>query len=153
MPPTTLRVCRALRCSLAVVAVVWSRDARAQVTVSGSPAQMTISTAVAGGVPNSVSNSTTTYTVTKPASGSWTITAQLNTTMPVGVTLTMSISAVKGAASAGPVTLTTAPVKVVTGITKRQASQGITYTLSATLAAGVVPVQTRRVTLTAIAAP
>ena len=142
------------KCAAVVaLAAFWSSAAQAQITVSGDPALMKISAAVAGGTPASVSNALTTYTVTKPGSGSWTITAQLNTVMPAGVTLTTSFAASSGAASAGTVTLTTAAVKVVTGITKKQSNETITYTLSATPAAGVVSLQTRRVTLTAVAAP
>jgi hypothetical protein len=42
---------------------------------------------------------------------------------------------------------------MVTTITKKMSSQAITYKLSATAAAGVVPLQTRTVTLTLISTP
>jgi hypothetical protein len=42
---------------------------------------------------------------------------------------------------------------VVTGVTQRMFGQVITYNLSATAAAGVVPLQTRIVTLTQINTP
>jgi hypothetical protein len=69
------------------------------------------------------------------------------------VTLNITLAANNGAASTGVQTLTTSPVSVVTGIRRRELGQKITYTLSATAAAGVVPLQNRHVTLTAIAAP
>lgn len=136
-----------------VVLALWSRDARAQITVSGSPAELTINAATAGSAPAAVQNSSTTYTVKKPASGSYEVTAALNLAMPTGVTLTVQLAANNGAASAGAVTLGTMARTVVTGITKKISAQPITYTLSATPAAGVVRVQTRVVTLTCIAMP
>ena len=129
------------------------RTVEAQISVSGSPAQMTVSAAIAGSAPIAVSNALTTYTISKPGSGSWTITAQLNSPMPAGVTLTVDLAVSGAAVSAGVVTLTTAPANVVTGIRAKINGRSITYVLSATSAAGVVPVQTRIVTLTAVAAP
>lgn len=142
------------RCAAVVaLAAFWSSASQAQITVSGDPALMKISAAVAGGAPTSVSNALTTYTVAKPASGSWTVTAQLSAAMPAGVTLTINLAVSGVAVSAGVVTLTTAPVNVVTNIRGKISAKSITYSLSATTAAGVVSSQTRRVTLTAVAAP
>jgi hypothetical protein len=150
-PATTVR--RFMRAAVILAAAVWSRDARAQVTVSGSPAQLTISTATAGSAPNAVTNSNTSYSVTKPPAGnSYEITAYLSAAMPTGVTLTIALAG-GTAASAGTVTLSTTPQMVVTSITKKLTSEPITYTLSATPAAGVVPVSTRRVTFTVIQIP
>jgi hypothetical protein len=72
--------------------------------------------------------------------------------MPAGVTLTITLAASRGV-SAGAVTLSTVAQNVVTGVTARMFGQVITYTLSATAAAGVVPLQTRIVTLTQINTP
>jgi len=128
-------------------------EARAQISVSGTPAQMTVSTAIAGSAPVAVTNSTTTYSVTSnPSTGHFAITASVNTPMPAGVTLRVALAASKGA-SLGAVDLVTTAQNVVTGITGRMFGQRITYTLSATAAAGVVAVQTRRVTFTLINTP
>ncbi|MFI5246239.1 MAG: hypothetical protein ACHQQR_13480 [Gemmatimonadales bacterium] len=121
--------------------------------MSGSPAQMTVSAAVAGSAPAAVSNTNTTYSLsTSPPSGHYAITASINTPMPAGVTLTANLAASKGA-SAGAVALGTTAQNVVTGITKKMNGQSITYTLTATVAAGVVPVQTRQVTFTLVSTP
>ena len=128
-------------------------DARAQLSVSGSPAQMTVSAATAGSAPAAVTNTSTTYSLSSsPPSGHYAITASINTSMPAGVTLTVALAASRGV-SAGPVTLGTTAQSVVTGITKRMFGQSITYTLAATPAAGVVPLQSRTVTFTRISTP
>ena len=131
----------------------WSREARAQLTVSGSPAQLTVSSAVAGSAPSAVSNSSTTYSVSSAGIGHHGITVQLNSAMPAGVTLTVTLASAGNGTSVGPVTLTTTAQDAITGISKKITGATITYTLSATPAAGVVPVQTRRVTLTYVSTP
>jgi hypothetical protein len=130
-----------------------SRLASAQtlsVSVSGPPATMTITTIPAAGAqPNFVTNGTTSYTVTVKQSPPQQITAQLNAPMPTGVTLTATFAAVNGATSSGPVNLDATARSVVTNIgTENNKNAAITYKLSATVSAGVVPVQTRTVMLT-----
>jgi hypothetical protein len=142
------------RAMLLLAVAFWTRDARAQITVSGSPAQMTIKAAVAGLAPTAVTNSLTTYTVTKAGGGnSYTITAQLSAAMPAGVTLDITLQSGGNGSSAGAVALSTTAHNVITGITKKINGATITYDLTATAAAGVVAVQTRRVTFTAITVP
>jgi hypothetical protein len=142
------------RIVLLLAVACWTRDARAQITVSGSPAQLTVKAAVAGLAPTAVSNSLTTYTVSAPVSPhSYTITAQINTTMPAGVTLDITLQSAGSGSSAGAVALTTTAKDVITGIRTKVTGATITYQLSATSAAGVVAVQTRRVTFTAITVP
>jgi hypothetical protein len=69
--------------------------------------------------------------------------------MPSGVTLSVSLAAPSGAASAGSVSLGTVAQDVVTGIGTVSASGlNVTYTLSATAAAGVVASDSRTVTYT-----
>jgi hypothetical protein len=151
-PATVVR--RIRRTAVFAVIALWSRDARAQLSVSGSPAELQVTAATAGSAPVAVSNSNTTYTITAPGTGKHAITASLNTAMPAGVTLGITLENAGGtSASAGEVTLSTIAQDVVTGITKAASSRTITYTLSATAAAGVVPLATRRVTLTLIATP
>lgn len=121
--------------------------------VSGSPPGMTITTAIAGAAPTSVTNAVTTYTA-KTLLGAKKITAQLNSNMPPGTTLQVQFAAVPGATSAGVVTLSTTAQTVVSNITNIiNKTASITYTLSATPAAGVIPSSTRKVTLTLAAFP
>jgi hypothetical protein len=128
------------------------RAAVAQIlTVSGSPAAMTITSAIAGSDPTSVSNSSTTYSaiVFIPCH----ITAALGSNMPTGVTLTISLAVAAGATSSGPVALDLTARNVVTNVTATQSNRAITYNLSALASAGVIASQTRIVTLTIVAGP
>src|SRR5437764_5519995 len=130
-----------------------SRAAVAQtMAVSGNPASLHITAAVAGSQPTSVTNAVTTYTVTTPAANkTWRITAQLNVAMPTDVTLTGTFAAPPGATSVGAVALDLTARNVVTGIPKNtNATQGITYQLSALVTAGVIASSTRTLTLTVI---
>ena len=120
--------------------------------VSGSPATMRIQGATAGQVAAPVVESSTSYTI--KSKGNTKITAQLSAPMPSGVTLSATLGATGGAVSIPNVALDVIARDVVTGITNNGTnSAGITYTLSATLDAGVVPIQTRTVTLTIVGAP
>lgn len=119
-------------------------------TVSGSPAAMKITTATAGLAPNSITNAVTTYKVkTNNATKPKKITAALNSVMPVGMTLKITLVAPAGATSDGTVTLDATARELVGNITNTvNATNSITYVISATPAAGVVTSQTRTVTFT-----
>jgi hypothetical protein len=125
------------------------------IAVSGNPGLLRISAAVAGSQPIPVSSGTTTYTVTTPSPNRLhRVTAQLNAAMPANVTLTATFAAPPGATSLGPVALGTTALDVVTGIPRNtNSTQGITYQLTATAAAGVVTLSSRTVTLTIVRAP
>lgn len=119
-----------------------------EITVSGNPNTLTISSATAGSAPDTVSDSNTTYAVTTNGSNKK-ITAAIDTAMPSGVTLTVNMIAPTGATSVGAVTLATTAADAVTGIsTLNQSGLMITYELSATAAAGVVASTSRTVTFT-----
>jgi hypothetical protein len=131
-----------------------SRVARAQFTVTGSPSTLRVQTAVAGLAPAPVSDNSTSYTYKSPGPKNKKITAQLNAPMPSGVTLQVTLQAPSGAVSIPNVTLDATARDVVTGVPRRQDTPlSITYTLSATLDAGVVPPQSRTVTLTIVSSP
>ena len=129
---------------------MFSQRAAAQsISVSGNPSAMVITTAAAGSSPTGVSNSATTYSVTNLTLFPKKITAQLNSAMPAGVTLKITLAAPSGATSLGAVTLTTTPQDVVQNIGLGTFSNlTITYQLSATTAAGVVAAASKTVTLT-----
>jgi hypothetical protein len=119
-----------------------------EISVSGNPGAMTISTATAGAQPDAVTNALTTYSITTNGTG-MKITGVLNSVMPTSVTLTVSLAAPTVGTSAGAVTLTAAAADLVTGITQvATPTRSITYNLSATVAAGIVASTTRTVTLT-----
>jgi len=141
---------------IAALLLIGSRAAIAQtIAVSGNPGLLRIDNAVAGSEPIAVTNSITTYTVTTPAPNrTYKVTAQLDAAMPAGVTLTATFAAPAGATSIGPVALDLTARDVVTGILRNtNSTQGITYQLSATTAAGVVTSTSRTVTLTIIRFP
>lgn len=121
-------------------------------SVSGNPGALQISAAIAGSQPTSASNGTTTYTITTPfANRTYKLTAQLSSAMPTNVTLTGTFAAPTGAASLGAVALDGTARDVVTGIPRStNATRSITYQLSATVTAGVVPTSSRIVTITVI---
>ena len=123
-----------------------------ELSVSGDPASLTVSTAAAGSTPNAVSNASTTYAVTTNMTGSK-ITGALDTAMPIGINLSVTLVEPTGGKSAGAVKLTDSPQDLVTAITKlNETGKTITYALSAASNAGVVASATKSVTLT-ISAP
>jgi hypothetical protein len=131
--------------------VVNARPVVAQdaVQFQAAAGSMVINSAVAGAPPTTQLTSTAQYRV-KVASGTTKqIKASINSAMPAGVTMTVSLVAPSGATSVGPVTLTTTPQTVVTNVTNTSFSPNltITYTLSATSPAGVVASSNKTVTL------
>ena len=124
-------------------------------TVSGSPAPMVIATVVPGVDPATVSNAATTYYIrVKVPSGTGTVTAQLDSPMPLGTTLSLTMTASIGATSLGAVSLNTTAQSIVTGIQKENGTTlAMTYVFAASAAAGVVPSQSRTVTLTLFTVP
>ena len=126
--------------------VTFQVNAINQISFSGSPS-LTISAAVAGNDPTSVSHSTSTWAVTTNQSNAK-ITASLNSDMPTGLTLWASLGAPAGSTGIGN-SLSTVAVDLVTGITKlAQGGLQVIYSLDATPAAGVVASTTRTVTYT-----
>lgn len=127
--------------------VTFAVNAVNQVAVTGSPS-LTITTAVAGSAPTSVSDATAKWSVTTNQTGAK-ITAKIDLDMPAGLTLSANLVAPSVGTSAGAKALSSTEVDVVTGMTKVVGSNlGITYTLDATTAAGVVGTSTRTVTYT-----
>jgi hypothetical protein len=127
--------------------VTFQVNAINQISVAGAPS-LTITTAVAGSAPTSVTNNVSTWAVTTNQSTAK-ITGSLSAAMPAGLTLSANLGAPAGATSAGLTALTATAVDLVTGITKLNASGlGLTYQLDATSAAGVVSSSTRTVTYT-----
>jgi hypothetical protein len=117
-----------------------------QISVSGSPS-LVVNTATAGSALTSATASGA-YAVTTNGTNRK-ITASLDSNMPSGVTLTVSLGAPSNAVSAGTVTLSTTAQDVVTGIsTVNESGLSIGYGLSATVAAGVVPAGNKTVTYT-----
>jgi hypothetical protein len=152
-----VKITRALPIVLGLL-LISSRPATAQTfsVSSGTLAKMTITTAVAGSQPTSVTNTATTYNVrVRSWQGIKHITAQIDLAMPAGTTLQLSMVPPAGATSPGLVTLTTTAQSIVNNIANVNptVTLPITYKFSATAAAGVVATFTRRVTLTMVTGP
>ena len=119
-----------------------------EISISGNPGALTVNSATAGSAPNAVNDASTTYAITSNESDKK-ITAAIDSAMPDGTTLTVNLGAPTGATSAGAVALSTSAADVVTGITKlNESGKSISYSFSATAAAGVVASTSRTVTLT-----
>jgi hypothetical protein len=154
----SMRIVRqaALAGGLLCIGSIAGAQAANTITVSGSPAAMTITTAAAAGFgPTSVSNVLTTYTAkAKKATAPQKVTAQLDAVMPPGVTLTIDMVPTTGGVDFGVITLDATARDVIGNMTNTtNETHGITYTLSATVAAGVITSQSRTVTLTLTAYP
>ncbi|MEN3370007.1 MAG: hypothetical protein V7609_2150 [Verrucomicrobiota bacterium] len=128
--------------------VTYEVQAINELAVSEATASLTVNAAIAGSAPTSANDSTTSYAITTNEAGRK-ITGSINTAMPSGVALSVNLAAPSGATSAGPVALSTTAQDLVTGIsTLNESGKSISYSLSATAAAGVVPSASKTVTLT-----
>lgn len=119
-----------------------------EISVSGNPGALQVNTATAGSEPTDATDATTSWAVTTNGSGKKMI-GSINTVMPPNTTLYVNLTAPAGGTSLGDVTLSTGDADLVTGIsTVAESGLTITYTLSATIAAGVIPAAQKTVTLT-----
>lgn len=132
----------------ATAIVTFTISSISAISVSGNPAAFNISSVTPGDPPTSATDTSTTYAVTTNATGQK-IQGSIDTAMPTGVTLAITLAAPSTGTSTGAVDMTTTPQNLVTGISNvAQSGIGITYTLSATAAAAPVASATRTVTYT-----
>lgn len=120
------------------------------ITISGNPAAMNITTAVAGQNPTTVTDTSRTYTITHTTATTLSITGKISAAMPTNVILKLSLAKPGTATSQGLVTMTTTARNLVTNITSGVSGSGLTmtYQLSATAKAAPVTTTTRTLTLT-----
>jgi len=121
-------------------------DALHQITVSG-PASLHITTVVAGQAPTPATDAATTYSITSN-DGIKKITAKINMAMPQGMVLSATAVAPAGGESRGKQCLSSEPVDLMDNVLKVSETQGLTYELTATAAAGKLSATTRTVTFT-----
>jgi hypothetical protein len=132
--------------------VTYEVQAINELSVSSPTVSLTVNSATAGQAPNVATDATTTYSITTNETGRK-ITGAINSNMPSGVTLSVTLGAPTGASSAGKQALSTTAVDLVTGIsTLNETGKSIGYELAATSAAGVVASASKTVTLTITAA-
>ena len=145
-----LVVARSTSAQTATQVVHFRVDPVNQLAVSGNPAPLVVSAAIAGAAPTSVSASTSTYAISTNESNQK-IVASLDQSLPLGLGLHVQLAAPAGATSRGSVALATAAADVVTGISSTASSAlAITYSLDASHIAGVTSA-TRTVTYTIVA--
>ncbi|OJU80003.1 MAG: hypothetical protein BGO10_06850 [Chlamydia sp. 32-24] len=126
-----------MKFSFILLAILFTMSGFADITISGNPPPLTISTAIAGSNPTPVTNATTTYTVTNLILSGARITGQLNVAMPTNVTLSLQLQAPSGGTSQGLVALSTTAQNLVTNIPIIALASNLTctYRLAATAAA------------------
>jgi hypothetical protein len=124
-----------------------------KIATSGNPGPLTVSTGTAGtDALTSVSDNSTTYSITQNFGNTVKITANLDAALQTGYTLQINLASLKGTSS-GTVDISTATsgsaLSVVTGISRgADAGRPITYTFSALASAGMLSSTTKTVTLT-----
>ncbi len=128
--------------------VTFQVDAINEISVSGNPGNLVINTATPGSQPTDDTDNSTNWAVTTNGTNKK-MTGDIDANMPANVTLQVNLVAPTGGSSSGDVSLSTTAADLVTSITGvAESALTITYTLSATIAAGVVTQDTRTVTLT-----
>jgi hypothetical protein len=162
-------LCVALVAALVVAAPLGAQAAATQtvnfevdainvMTTSGAVTLHITSSDVTAGASSTLSrtNATTTYAFTtndNPSNGK-TIEANLNSNMPSGVTLKITLATPGTGTSAGETSLTTSQAPLVTGITPTNAAAAtITYKLEAAVTAGPQASASRTVSFTIIDTP
>ncbi len=121
-----------------------------KISTSGNPGAMTISNGTAGtDALTSVSDNSTTYSMTQNSSTPAKITAGLSSALTSGYSLTINLASTKGT-SAGAVDISSGTAKdVVTAMAKgADAAQTITYVFGANASAGILSTTAKTVTLT-----
>jgi hypothetical protein len=119
-----------------------------QFSITSTPVTLTITTATAGSDPTPVSGASSVWAVTTNQTNAK-ISASIPTDMPAGVTLNVQLAAPGTATSTAKDLASGAAQDLVTGLTKVKGSAlTVTYTLSATAAAGVIAPSSRVVTYT-----
>lgn len=124
-----------------------------KISTSGNPGALTINNGTAGSDNlSSVSDATTSYSITQNFGNTVKVTANLDAVLPAGYVLEMNLASTKGT-SAGSVDVSNATsgsaVNLVTAIAKgADAAQTISYTFSALASAGTMTSTAKTVTLT-----
>jgi len=128
--------------------VTYEVQAINEISVSGNPGALVISTATAGSEPDAATDATTSYSLTTNGTNKR-ITGSIDTAMPANTSLLVTLTAPTGGSSAGQVILSTTAQDLVTGIsTLAESGLTISYEFTADASAGIVASSTKTVTLT-----
>jgi hypothetical protein len=130
LSPTTLNAI-----ATATATVTYTVPTIATIAFSGNPGTLTINNGIPGsGLVNATDN-TTTWAISTNLTNQR-ITASINSNLPAGLVLEVSLAAPSGASSVGSVALSTTAANLVTGITQIASSNmSVIYTLKATVLA------------------
>jgi len=143
-----LMICGNASAQTANQTVTYEVQAINVISVSGNPGALIVSTATAGAEPTAATDATTSYSITTNGSNKK-ITGSINTAMPANTSLSVTLTAPPGGTSVGAVALTATDQDLVTSIsTLAQSGLTISYSFSATIAAGVVASAQKTVTFT-----
>ncbi len=138
----------ALAANTAQQTVTFQVDAINEISVSGNPGNLAVSTATAGSEPDEDTDNSTSWAVTTNGTNKK-MTGDIDSNMPSDVTLEINLVAPTGGSSSGDVSLSTTASDLATSVTQvAESGLTVTYTLSATVTAGTVAQDTRTVTLT-----
>jgi len=141
-------VCGNAFAQTATQTVTYEVQAINEISVSGNPGALIVSSATAGSEPTAATDATTTYAITTNGS-SKKITGSINTAMPANTSLSVTLAAPTGGSSAGAVALTASAQDLVTAIsTLAESALSISYSFSADAAAGVIASAQKTVTFT-----
>lgn len=122
-----------------------------ELNIDDASVTLTVSTATAGAQPDDATDSSTYDITTNAGAAAKMITGALNEALPTGLTLTINMTAPSGATSGGAMPVSNSPVNLVTLIDSvAQADIAIAYSLTATVAAGVVSSTSKTLTLTIV---
>lgn len=149
-----MSVVKALGIGAALLVSVSFVSSAQSLSTSGSPPALTVSTATAGSEPLPVSDASTTYSTNAlSVLAKKKITGQIDSNMPAGTILSISLAAPSGATSNGAVNLDITARDLVVNISNLiPQTRSITYQFTATVSAGVVS-SSRVVTLTLVNYP
>ena len=142
-----------LVCVLAVAAEAQGANV-GRITVGASPALFRVNIAVAGFEPLPVVRTSTVSVRASKANKPQQVMVSLDAPLPAGLTMTLDMTTPTGATSPGTVTLDATARALMTDISNTAVeTETLTYTFSATVAAGVVAAEFRTVTFTITAWP
>lgn len=133
---SALLCCPTLFAATGTATVSYTIGSITQIAFSGNPGTLTINSVTPGVGLNNAVDSSTSWALTTNLS-SQKVTAQLSSSFPSGITLSINLTAPSGASSIGSVAINAATATtLVTGISNSVASGlTVTYTLAATVTA------------------
>ena len=134
---------------LAAIAAIAGPLHADDIFVSGDPGALIVNTADAGSEPNVATDASTSYSIDITTTNKK-ITGAIDTAMPAGTYLMITLAAPSGAVSTGQITLSVTGQDLVTGLAAgmNESGLGITYEFSASVEAGVLTPASKTVTFT-----